>query len=137
MKSSSITSLSESLNSQWTAALNMLLELQSRPASEPDWEQVIEMLVAGEFDQRSFVVGELAAEILRDKAPESVRSQFLAHVTQSNDDWLTHFGIVCLRDEELPNWRHLIDTACQSGTWTIRSYAQARRQDVTAEPGGA
>lgn len=79
-----------SISRDWSQALQEFWELaaQSR-ISEVEWERIVDWISSTTFDGRNFAAGELAATLLRDRAPEAVRSRAAAGL-DGNCDYGRH-----------------------------------------------
>lgn len=89
LKSPSITSIP----AKWAAAASFLAELRNRkPLNIDEWDVIIDWLSSSKFDHRSYLAGEVAAGLVRDLAPNTVKARFRG--VRSTDKWQQHFQTI-------------------------------------------
>ena len=79
-----------SLPNRWIDAANLLTDLRRRqPLQVGEWEVIVNWLLTTEFDDRSYLAGEVGAGLIRDFAPSVIKER-IRSVPPSNR-WLGHF----------------------------------------------
>jgi hypothetical protein len=117
----------------WQGALRHVHGLTARSEiSDLEWDELTAWLLESEFDGTSFLAGEAAALLIRDRAPAHVKEQF---------ELLTHraegrplYWKLIVQPEDHPNRLHTIEKCCVSTILLIRQrgmIASLRRRDVT------
>ena len=71
------------LSSDWTIATRQLWDLRKTDLI-PDlqWLMILDWLVATDFDDQSYIAGEIAYSLIRDRAPASIQNRL--HVGQGD-----------------------------------------------------
>jgi len=73
---------------KWIDAATLLADLRSKPfLMEDEWDDVVRWVSATRFDSRSYLAGEVAAGLIRDRAPEAVKARFLT-ATDVDAPWM-------------------------------------------------
>jgi hypothetical protein len=115
----------------WPQAVRAFWDLGLNESISPaQWDAILGWLVSTRFDNRSYVAGEAAAILVRDRAPPEIRKRLWTS-SETADDWLLHCCIIALQHEGHPRYGLLLEKASKSshdvvriaGEELLRSYA--------------
>lgn len=121
--------------SDWPLAVRAFWDLNRQESVSPSHcETILDWLVSTRFDNRSYVAGEAAAIVIRDRAPAEIRNRLWAH-SETADDWLLHCCIIALQHDGNPRYGLLLERASRSshdvvriaGEESLRRYANVSR----------
>lgn len=111
---------------EWPHAVDALREMETGDRiSTAQWNAIRDWLTSTEFDDRSFVAGEAAALLIRDRATPAIRTQ-LWQYTDTPNEWLLHFCMIALENEHDRRYPALLQRAARSSCLVPRTSAEAR-----------
>ena len=115
---------------EWSSVASQLLELHADPSpiSETSWLEIIRWLGGTIFDERSYLAGECAALLIKDRAPDSVREMAISLSEQN--DWIVHFKNIILSGTEDPRRQRWIEVARQSNSSAVCNFALGLQQTL-------
>lgn len=112
--------------SEWPRAVRVFRNLEeSEGITAAQWDAIVNWLVSTEFDDRSYVAGEAAALLIRDRAPAHVRVQLRGHC-ETAEDWLLHLLTIALERDQDEQYVDLLKRAAQSKLPGVRISARSR-----------
>lgn len=114
----------------WQAAIKRFEEWRSAVTlSTSQWNSLIEWLMSSSFGDKSYMAGELGAQLIRDLGSDEVLDQFLT--LSSDDSWVIHFQNIAARGRQHPRRLSLLAQACLDSNWIVYSYAQSESRGFT------
>lgn len=118
----------------WQDALRHIRDLAShREISDSEWGVIAGWLLESEFDGTSFLAGEAAALLIRDRAPGHVKAQ-LDLATEDAEGWPLYWRLIIL-PEAHPNRFQMIEKCCMSPILLVqqRGVIAMRSQPVVTQ----
>lgn len=118
--------------SEWQLAIQQLDEWRhGTPLTTQQWDVMVNWLTQSSFGDKSYMAGELGAQLIHDLGSNEVLDQFLSRM--SDDSWVIHFQNIAANGRQHSRRSALIAIACEDSNWVVQSYAISVRNTLSLE----
>lgn len=118
--------------SEWQLAIQRLeVWRQAAPLTMHQWNILVDWLTHSSFGEKSYMAGELGAQLIHDFSSDTVLDQFLS--LSSHNSWVIHFQNIAASGRQHPRRSLLLTRASQDAHLVVRSYARSVLNTVDVE----
>ena len=115
--------------SEWQLAIQRLEDWRHEaPLTSAQWESLVNWLLLSSFGDKSYMAGEVGAQLIRDSATDNVLDRFMTATSLSL--WVIHFKNIASVGRQHPLRSSLLTRASRESNLEVKTFAQSVLKSV-------